>query len=484
MSRTATFTADFRDEFESERTRWLRRRFLWWTGTVGVIGCIQLITVVLVAAYTLPGEQWPWAMLVVIVNGCAVATFVSAFTWAKRHVEFVPRERLLRIVSWVIVIVGVLNLLEIPIQYRIGLGVDPDKMNASANIPNWMAGWMGNLMVIHLFASAFIPWTPRESLRPVVPLIAAAEVVLLTYGLIFSGVPFWVVLLVALFLPLAAGPGLLVAWWRHGRFRKRFFYDAIKGRYTEMKRELVDAQRIHDALFPKPVDTGEVRFGYFYEPMRQIGGDYLFARTVEAPGKALPMMNIVLIDVTGHGVSAALTVNRLHGEIEREIGEDPSTSPGQMLTGLNSYVHHTLATHSVYATALCLQFDPNEDALRWASAGHPPAFLRAIDGTIHQLDSTTFVLGACHGADFDPHEQSARFARGDVLVAYTDGATEARDANGRMLRVEGIQRIICSAPPDGNARWADRLSQAIRDFRYGSAQDDTLIVEVYRPIEG
>src|SRR5690606_31991441 len=148
------------------------------------------------------------------------------------------------------------------------------------------------------------------------------------------------------------------------------------------------------------------------------------------------------------GIGAALTVNRLHGEIERQLGERADAQPGDLLTGLNDYLHHTLASHSVYATALFLRIDPNTGRLSWASAGHPPAFLRTLEGRIERLDSTTLVLGACRGSDFVPNEQSCRFLPGDMLIAYTDGAIEARNSAGRMLSVDGLQRAIASARPD------------------------------------
>ncbi len=166
-----------------------------------------------------------------------------------------------------------------------------------------------------------------------------------------------------------------------------------------------------------------------------------------AGGVALSMarrvrLNVLLLDVTGHGIAAALTVNRLYGEVERLFAENPHAGPGEVLSALNKYVHLTLATHSVYVTALCLRLDQERGVLEYASGGHPPAFLCGADGRIEQLDSTAFVLGACAAPDFDPAVESRPFMPGDTLLAYTDGAIEARNSAGRMLSIAGFTKII------------------------------------------
>lgn len=335
-----------------------------------------------------------------------------------------------------------------------------------------------SVFLSHFFACLFLPWTPRESVRPIVPLLVFNAAVLLFY---IAAAPVWIALSIAL-SPLVAGPGAAVCWWRSSRFRDSFTLNVLKGRYSEIKRELVDARRIHESLFPKPIGEGLVRLDYRYEPMRQIGGDYLYARQITPVGASHPVTHVIIVDVTGHGITAALTVNRLHGEIDRQLGEKPGSTPAEILSGLNNYLHHTLANHSVYATALCLRVDPARDELTWASAGHPPAFLRGSDGTVEELDSTTLVLGACRGDDFEAGQRVARFHRGDSLVAYTDGAIEARNALGRMLGVKGFRGMVLSLGLPAGEPCLDPLIRAVDGHRFGPIQDDTLLVELIRPL--
>ncbi len=527
--KSSTFTSEFGHEFEAERMAWLRRRFLWYMGVSIGMGLIAIVTMVTVDA---PRATVGSLLAQFGVQAVGLLVHLGAFAYVWRH--RVPRVPVLTIVFWLILGMGALILLTGPIvlgpagdQVRHALrenngtpesvrvqglpltvssgqkpaapgSPSPEETDqerrtrelVAKNLGNILAGFMGVWTIFgsHFFACVFLPWTARESLRPVLPLIGLNA--LLTGGYataaIVGGGGSWGIaaaaaglIITSLLMPL---PGLAVCWWRHRRFRNRFTFDALRGRYTELRAELTNARQIHEALFPKACPEGPVRFSYVYEPMRQIGGDYLYACFTAAPSGAAAL-NVVVIDVTGHGIPAALTVNRLHGELERIFAEDPRAGPGDVLELLNRYVHLTLATHSVYVTAICFRADPIAGTLEYASGGHPPAFLRGVDGTIEQLDSTTFVLGACGAADFKPAPRTLRFTPGDALIAYTDGATEARDAHGKFLGIAGIQRVVAAGRPDPKLGWCGAILREVETHRHGPAADDTLVIEIVRPLD-
>ncbi|MGP1345715.1 MAG: SpoIIE family protein phosphatase [Phycisphaerales bacterium] len=341
------------------------------------------------------------------------------------------------------------------------------------------AAWFINVMIAHFLAALFIPWTWRECVFAMLPMVVINAIGTTIGGELLTVSGFLFVLLA----PLLGLPGIFVVAVRNSIFRKKFTYQMLRGRYSEMKRELGLARQIHEDLFPDPITEGPIRLVYHYEPMRQIGGDYLHARMITLPGRSAPTLHLCVMDVTGHGIGAALTVNRLHGEMDRILAENPGTTPGQMLTGLNRYMHATLAGHSVYATALCLAVDVEAGELRWASAGHPPAFLRQVNGRIEELHSTTFVLGVTLGEDFVPDEQRIAFRAGDTLLAYTDGAIESRNGGNRQLGVAGLLAMFSDGHPDAEAGWPLALARKVESFRVGPSQDDILLVELYRPLE-
>jgi serine phosphatase RsbU (regulator of sigma subunit) len=193
----------------------------------------------------------------------------------------------------------------------------------------------------------------------------------------------------------------------------------------------------------------------------------------------------VVLDVTGHGIAAALTVNRIVGELERLFAEREQMNPREVLAALNRYVHLTLARHRLYVTALCLRADVSRGVLEYASGGHPTAFLRRGDGTIEMLPSTAMILGVMDDSHFESIDANVPFAPGDAVIAYTDGAAEARNTTGRQLGTLGVQDILAriansaSAPAD----WPGAVMRRVLDYRGAPPEDDTLVVTLFRPLK-
>lgn len=325
------------------------------------------------------------------------------------------------------------------------------------------------LLFAHTAAAIIIPWTALEACAaPVAVAVASAALAL---GLSNDSALF---IAMGAVLPLAAGvPGVAIAFLRAGSLRETLGLRLIGARYAEVERELSTARRIHERLFPRPVREGPIRMDYRYQPMRQIGGDYLDA-TVHEGGA----ITLTLIDVTGHGIAAALAVNRLHGELKRLFAQHADPGPGAIVAGLNNYIFLTLSDEQVFATAAVLRVGP-EGSLRLAVAGHPPPMLRRGDGRVEAFDSTAPMLGLFPAEEFAGEESAATLGPGDALVLYTDGATEARGQSGRQLGTEGLARALEACAP-GHDGLAAALAGRVEAFRAGPADDDVLIVSVGR----
>jgi serine phosphatase RsbU (regulator of sigma subunit) len=474
-------TSEFTQEFEAETGSLLRRRFVWFIVSVGVVYVMARIA-------ALAGLEA--AMI-------ASAAKVSASDSLQKAIDGV---RLGQLGMWIVL---ALTILDLAVIIWAGVHVHKGRLRQQQlagftqnvflffgvtqiffQIIMRSTGFPWQICMYHLLACSFLPWTPRQAMRPIVPLLALSILIEVLEGIFGSGWGY--VRGGSMFMTLfAAGPGVLISWIKHSRRMEAFRVRMLQTRYGQMRRELYDARRIHEALFPEPIHSGPLRFEYRYQPMLQIGGDYLYSKFSPSVNDRAPAFNLLLLDVTGHGIAAALTVNRLYGEVERLFAEDPHAGPGDVLTALNRYVHLTLATHSVYVTALCIRINQDRDTLEYASGGHPPAFLCSAGGEIDQLDSTSFVLGACAGSDFQPAVQSRPFVPGDALLAYTDGALECRAQNGRMLGVKGLLRILAeSHRPEqaGRAGLASVVLAAVENHRFGPPEDDTLVVEITRAI--
>jgi serine phosphatase RsbU (regulator of sigma subunit) len=235
-----------------------------------------------------------------------------------------------------------------------------------------------------------------------------------------------------------------------------------------MRQEFARARSIHESLFPEPYDDGFVRFEYAYRPMRELGGDYVHMR-VSPQG----LVHLTLIDVTGHGLAAALTVNRLYGELERIHGENPQTQPGEVLELLNRYIYLTLAHHDIFATAACFMLDPYLSRLSYANAGHPPAYLRGANGVVTTLGATTYLLGATGGDEFTANQRVIEMSPGDAMVCYTDGAFEGRDRLGNDFGLKALEELMHRQPPPRN--WPQYITAAVEKHTAGRSDDDVLV---------
>jgi serine phosphatase RsbU (regulator of sigma subunit) len=321
-----------------------------------------------------------------------------------------------------------------------------------------------------------LPWTPRQTLGlSSIWVFGASLSLLFTHHAEEFSIPASVFAYIAVTVP-----GIMISFFRSSRLQDQFKLHFLQTKYNEVREEVLAAKNIHERGFPKPKSSGDIRFTYIYRPMSQIGGDSIFA-SIERPGDAQSPVTLVLFDVTGHGLSAALTANRLQGELMRIMGEDPTIGPADLLTKLDRYVCLTLADAAVLVTAVAINADPKQGIIRIANAGHPAAILRNARGGIQRFDPTAPVLGVGVGDELKPTVEEHPFETGDSLIAYTDGVSEAAiDQSGQMYETSGVERVLQEDWTEQSQRWPEKILADVEKRRAGSASDDILIVELYR----
>lgn len=519
---------EFRGEFETELVRWFRRRFGWLCAAYAIVAAtsfLSLLTFTLIApsigrlAAAQPSAQRTadpsidperdrgivgglrlgFALREAIARDADGASDRSASPGAAAS----PLDPLIAIadaagvraasIDAVVVGVGLLAILHSFRRVRPRIESRATAISAATRLlivlggltlagelakrfvsPEFVVSPLLQLMTWHLSACLFLPWSPRESVRPMLPLLAAWGAFRIASGSIdglmdFEGLsgPLLAVGEVAA-SPAILLPGMGLCWWRLRRYRRRFGREFAGRQLRSLKREIKQARAIHDSLFPPRIDEGPVRFDYAFAPAGDLGGDFL--HLVRRPDGRV---QLVLLDVTGHGLSSAMTVNRLVGELERLHAERPGLGPGELLAGLNRYVHLTLLRHSILATALAIEIDPGRGLARIANAGHPPLLCRDPDGRIEVHEANEPILGALPPAEFGDGETTIRIRSGSVLFLYTDGAFEARDRRGRELGLEGFIRLCRHHPPP--PRWSRHLLAIVEGFEGPVRGDDVLI---------
>jgi serine phosphatase RsbU (regulator of sigma subunit) len=465
--------SEFELALQRYRGQWLRRRFLWFCA-VGVLANVGFNALNLRGLFTAQGPA-RWALGVSTLQlTLSLAVTLSAFVYAWRSPPRVAT--ILRLAVLLVVVDTVLAMLSARIElvFEAAAG-DPTALTPPAF---WAAVFPATIFFGHLIACLFVPWTVRESLKPVgINLAIYATCVIIDLWLLNKApVPASLVAMI-LAAPLGAIPGTLVCLWRSWRFHRRFQLEFESSGYRRLQGELVSARRLHESSLPPQRPAGAIRLAYAYEPAQQIGGDMLF---VHPPTPASEILTAVILDVTGHGVGSALMVNRLLGELERLFALSPDSRPGQVIAALNAYARLTMARHGVYVTALCVRTDRQTGELLWASGGHPPALLRRRDGRIDRLESTAMMLGVLDSTQFDPGEQRLPLAPGDVVLAYTDGAIESRNEQDRLFEIEGLCQALndLGASANPSDTWPTAVLARIVRFRNVPPQDDTLVVSI------
>jgi serine phosphatase RsbU (regulator of sigma subunit) len=350
-----------------------------------------------------------------------------------------------------------------------GLVLLASRLVLQGAIPNYALWGLLDLLLLHLAASLIMAWTPKEAGVPflvlwlvwmatiLVPHATELEILDRVVGVIIS--------------PLLFGPASAIAGWRTHRRGERLEHMALAGQVESFGGELSRARIVHEAMFPPPF-RGHVVFEYEYQPIHEIGGDYVHANVCPETGK----VTLTILDVAGHGLAAALTVNRLFGELERILAENSEAEPAEIMVLLNRYINLTMARHSLYATGTCLMLDPNTGTLKWVNAGHPPAFVRRQTRKIDELTTTTVLLGALDPYAFKPEPHATTMRPGDVVIVYTDGAFEARDPEGSRFGMDRMREIARFDPPPRD--WPKFIAGAVAKHHAGQAEDDVLIASL------
>ena len=249
----------------------------------------------------------------------------------------------------------------------------------------------------------------------------------------------------------------------------------LKEEIEEKNRIMVDelelANKIHSGLMPKSVKTDLVDIAVDYKPMLYIGGDY--AKFHFADKDRLVFM---IADITGHGVSAALLVNRLHTEIEEILRM--KMSPGDMLKRLESFIKADFGKMSIFLSAFGGMLDFKSRKLAYSNFGHPPQILfRKENNRIIYMESQTFLMGI--GMDeSNVYQMTLDFEKGDKIFLFTDGILEAKDPSGEMFGSKRLEEFVRQNGVLEVMDFNEKLMSALHEFQKGVQCDDIFLLSI------
>jgi len=240
-------------------------------------------------------------------------------------------------------------------------------------------------------------------------------------------------------------------------------------RLTAIRQELETARKIQQSILPgEPPRVAGLDLAARYLPATEVAGD--FYEFLPGEGRRT---GILIADVSGHGVPAALVASML--KIATAAEAPHAASPARVLTEMNQIFHGKLRNQ--FITAFCAFADLEAGRITWASAGHPPALLwRQEEGKVEELGSGGLVMGRLRRAVYT--ESSLPFSQGDRLLLFTDGIPEALSPAGELFGDERLQDLLASQAGLPAERIADALLARVAEWtgRDAGFEDDLTLV--------
>lgn len=242
----------------------------------------------------------------------------------------------------------------------------------------------------------------------------------------------------------------------------------LESRYREIEEELLLAARVQQSLSPRSLEWRSARVETFYEPVRAIGGDF----GLIAPND--DYLNLLVCDVSGHGISSALVANRIYAETISQI--EAGVGPEVLLRHLNHFLLQTLGDSSFYATLAAVRLGQKGRRLEFSGAGHPPAMLIRPGSLPQVIESQSAMLGLLDDAVESGSTIDISVETGDRVLLYTDGFTESFDSEQQMLGVNRFQRIVGEVSSLPLASMKDEIVNRVNDWRRGPSADDMSLI--------
>ncbi|MBV8865892.1 MAG: PP2C family protein-serine/threonine phosphatase [Acidobacteriaceae bacterium] len=208
---------------------------------------------------------------------------------------------------------------------------------------------------------------------------------------------------------------------------------------------------------------------------RHVGGDYYDFLQVGDHS-----IGIALADVAGKGIAAALVMAVVQASL-RIIAAESNVSLPELAAKMNRFLHRSTGFNS-YATFFYAQVDEDKHQLRYVNAGHnPPYLVRALhptDAPIQELASGGMIIGMFPFASYE--ESVVDLQPGDVLVAFTDGVTEALNPAEEEFGEERLKELIRRLAHLPVTEMTQAISRELRAWISTAPQHDDLTFVVMK----
>ena len=236
-------------------------------------------------------------------------------------------------------------------------------------------------------------------------------------------------------------------------------------RQKEIERDMQLAKDVQRGFLPdtRPKLEGYEFFDY-YEPAEQVGGDYF--DYIPLPDGRIA---IVVADVVGHGVAAALLMAKLSAETRFSLYTEHE--PAAAITLLNEKLSKLNIQR--FVTLICAVLDPKTDKLTIVNAGHMAPLVRRKDGTIDEPSEAVagLPLGITDAITYEQVETT--IGPGETVTLFTDGINEAIDKNDAFYTIDRMRQLT-RENDHGPGHLGQLIVDDVRRFLAGAVQNDDM----------
>jgi len=242
-----------------------------------------------------------------------------------------------------------------------------------------------------------------------------------------------------------------------------------------LSQELEVASRIQKKILPKELKkVFGLEIAHYFEPAKEVGGDY-YDYCVRDDNR----VSVTIADVSGKGVPAAFLMALIRSVLKTLNIKD--VYPSEMLTDLNDIIYPDI-TEDMFVTLFHSKYEYSTRTLYYSNAGHNPLIVYKAD--IERVVEHN-VKGVAIG--FVPNYQykqgEVKLAKGDVLLYYTDGITEAENSKREMFGMDKLKNVILENKDKNAEEIKEAILDAVNEFRGDYEQVDDLTFVVLKNTE-
>lgn len=266
---------------------------------------------------------------------------------------------------------------------------------------------------------------------------------------------------------------------RRLKAEQELYVSALVETQERLRSELRGGAAYVRGLLPAPLRIPDLSIDWTFIPSASLGGDVFGYHALggEETGVATGKIALYLIDVSGHGIEAALYSVTLMNLLKSQALRDADYGdPASVLGRLNS-AFKMEEQNNLYFTAWYGVWDPSTRELSYASAGSPPAILVPPDGEAMELSTGGVIVGLSPSSRYDAC--LSRVERGSRLFLFSDGIFEYRERDGSIHGLERFStELVAKARSSGGGSILDLLVRdAMEASTTGRFPDDVSVIE-------